>query len=254
MLWRFFVYLFLALQQMQKQVDKKLSKLYIKALNNYQLLQDGDKVLMGLSGGKDSLALLHFLGQSVAFPKMKIEVVAVHIAMQNIDYGVDLEKLKALCEHYNIPFIYKIAEFTPSDKKDVCFLCSWTRRKVFFELAQELECNKIALGHHKDDILETLLMNMMFQGSISSIPPLLKMDKIEQRIIRPLCLMEEDDISALAKAKQWPKTTKLCPYEKQSKRVEVRDILEQMKAISPDAKSSLWRSMSNVQEDYLPKG
>lgn len=239
---------------MQKQLDKKLSKLYIKAINDYGLIADGDKILMGLSGGKDSLALLHFLGQSLAFPKLDIEVVAVHIAMENIDYGVDLDFLQSLCDSYKIRFMHQVAHFEPSEKKDVCFLCSWTRRKVFFELAQELDCNKIALGHHKEDVLETLLMNMLFQGSISAIPPLLEMDKFEQKIIRPLCLMEEDDIRHLAKAKKWPQTTKNCPHEKQSKRTEVRAILEQMKSVSPDALGSLWRSMSNVQEDYLPKG
>ena len=238
---------------MANPVEKKLTKQYLTAINDYQLLEDGDKVLVGLSGGKDSLALLHMLGKSLAFPKLNIEVVAVHVAMENIDYGVDLDYLQSLCDQLKVPFVLKVCRFEPSETKDVCFLCSWYRRKAFFELAEELNCNKIALGHHKDDVLETLLMNMMFQGSISTIPPLLQMDKFPQTLIRPLCLMEEKDIIALAKVQEWPKAVKLCPYEKQSKRTEVRAILEQMKLVSPQAKNSLWRSMHNVQSQYLPK-
>lgn len=241
------------LRMMHRSLEKKLTKQYLKALNDYHLLDDGDRILLGLSGGKDSLALLHFLSKSLAFPKLEIEIVAVHIAMKNIDYGVDLDMLRTLCDSYGITFVHKVASFEPSEKKDVCFLCSWIRRKVFFELAHELKCNKIALGHHKEDILETLLMNMMFQGSFSAIPPILSMDKFDQSIIRPLCLMEEQDILDFSKMMQWPKATKLCPFEKQSKRSEVRQILEQMQSLTPDAKSCLWRSMSNVQKDYLPQ-
>lgn len=234
-------------------MEKKLRKQYLTAIQEYKLLQNGDKVLLGLSGGKDSIILLHMLAQSLAFPKLDIDVVAVHISMNNIDYGVDLKELQKLCSAYNIQFIHKTCSFEPSDKKDVCFLCSWTRRKAMFEIAKEHGCNKIALGHHKDDILETLLMNMMFQGSISSIPPNLTMDKFEQTLIRPLCLMEEKDIVVWAEEKNIQKPVKLCPYEKQSKRKDARKLLEQMAELSPGVKSSLWNSMENVMPEYLPK-
>ena len=173
--------------------------------------------------------------------------------MNNIDYGVDMDYLQTLCDSYSIPFVHKVCSFEESETKDVCFLCSWTRRKAMFELAKELGCNKIALGHHKDDLLETLLMNLMFQGSFSSMPPILKMDKFSQTIIRPLCLMEEDDIIIMAKDLEFPKTTKLCPYEKQSKRISARNILDQMAEISEDAKGSMWRAMENIKVDHLPR-
>lgn len=237
---------------MPNTLEQKLTKQYLKAIKTYQLIADGDTILLGLSGGKDSLALLHFLGKSLAFPKLNIKVIAVHVAMKNMDYDIDKSALQQLCDSYHIPFVYRKTEFTPSDKKDICFICSWTRRKVLFDIAQELKCNKIALGHHKDDLLETLLMNMMFQGSISSIPPALRMDKFEQTLIRPLCLMEEKDIMSLQKEQQWPQTTKNCPHEKHSKRSEVKELLTQMTHISPQAKHSLWRAMSNIQEQYLP--
>ena len=234
-------------------MEKKLSKLYYTAIQDYGLLKNGDKILLGLSGGKDSLILLQMLAKSLAYPKLDIEVIAVHISMNNIDYGVDMEYLQNLCDGYNISFINEVCSFEPSNKKDVCFLCSWTRRKALFEIAKEHKCNKIALGHHKDDILETLLMNMMFQGSISTIPPSLTMDKFDQTLIRPLCLMEEKDIVIWAEENNISKPIKLCPYEKQSKRVEARKLLEQMAKLSPGVKSNLWNSMQNVMPDYLPK-
>lgn len=234
-------------------MEKKLTKLYLKAIKDYGVINNGDKILMGLSGGKDSLVLLHMLGKSLAFPKMNIEVVAVHISMNNIDYGVDLNYLKKLCRRYKVTFIHEQHSFEPSNKKDVCFVCSWTRRKAMFEIAKKYNCNKIALGHHKDDILETLIMNMTFQGSVSAIPPTLKMDKFEQILIRPLCLMEEKDIVVWAKENNITKPVKLCPYEKQSKRIEARKVLEHMVQLSPNAKGSLWKSMENVMPEYLPK-
>lgn len=234
-------------------MEKKLGKLYYTAINEYGLIEDGDKIMLGLSGGKDSLVLLHLLGKTVAFPKMKIEVLAVHVSMANIDYGVDIAAMERLCKSYNIGFVHEECSFEPSETKDVCFLCSWTRRKALFELAKKQGCNKIALGHHKDDILETLLMNMLFQGSVSTIPPRLSMDKFSQTLIRPLCLIDEKTIAAFAREIQVPEATKLCPYEKQSKRSEVRKILEQMEALSPNAKSNMWKAMENVQADYLPR-
>jgi tRNA(Ile)-lysidine synthase TilS/MesJ len=239
--------------EFQGKMENKLSKQYISALREYGLIESGDKILVGLSGGKDSLLLLHMLAKSLAFPKMDIEVIAVHVSMNNIDYGVNLNDMQRLCDTYKIPFFHEECSFEPSDKKDVCFLCSWTRRKALFEIAKRNDCNKIALGHHKDDILETLLMNMMFQGSISTIPPRLSMDKFPQTLIRPLCLMEEKDIIVWAEEAKLPKSLKLCPYEKQSKRAEVRVILEQMAKLSPGVKSCLWNSMENVMPDYLPQ-
>lgn len=234
-------------------MEKKLNKQYLTAIKKYGLIESGDKILVGISGGKDSLLLLHLLAKSLAFPQLDIEVIAVHISMNNIDYGVNLKDLKDLCHSYKVPFFYQEYSFEPSDKKDICFLCSWTRRKALFEIAKEQACNKIALGHHKDDILETLLMNMMFQGSISTIPPSLSLDKFPQTLIRPLCLMEEKNIIVWAEEAKLPKPVKLCPYEKQSKRVEARKILEQMTKLSPGVKSCLWNSMENVMPNYLPQ-
>jgi hypothetical protein len=138
-------------------------------------------------------------------------------------------------------------------EKHPCFLCSWYRRKALFDVAQELGCNKIALGHHKDDLVETLLMNLIFQGSVATIPPLLQMEKMPIEMIRPLCLIEEKDIQEYAELSGYEKQVKLCPLEKVSNRTEVKRLLAQLEALNPNVRDSIWGAMENIKPDYLPK-
>ena len=137
-------------------------------------------------------------------------------------------------------------------EKDPCFLCSWYRRKALFDVAQELGCNKIALGHHKDDLIETLLMNLVFQGSISTIPPLLQMAKMPIQMIRPLCLIEEKDLTRYAELSGYEKQVKLCPLEKASSRAEVKELVKQLEALNPNVRDSIYGAMENIKEGYLP--
>jgi tRNA(Ile)-lysidine synthase TilS/MesJ len=136
--------------------------------------------------------------------------------------------------------------------KHPCFLCSWYRRKVLFDVAKELGCNKIALGHHKDDLVETLLMNLIFQGSIATIPPMLQMEKMPIQMIRPLCLIEEKDILRYAELSQYVKQQKLCPLEKVSSRAEVKQLLKQLEMMNPNVRDSIYGAMENIKADYLP--
>ena len=138
-------------------------------------------------------------------------------------------------------------------EKHPCFLCSWYRRKALFDVAQELGCNKIALGHHKDDLVETLLMNLIFQGSVATIPPLLQMEKMPIEMIRPLCLIEEKEIQEYAELSGYEKQVKLCPLEKVSNRAEVKRLLAQLEALNPNVRDSIWGAMENIKADYLPK-
>ena len=108
-------------------------------------------------------------------------------------------------------------------------------------------------SHHMDDILETLLMNMTYQGAFSTMPPLLEMRKFDMTIIRPMCLVHESDLKELAEVHGYKKQVKNCPYESQSSRSEMKGILHQLEAMNPEARYSLWSSMSNVQEELLPQ-
>lgn len=237
-------------QKLIKTMDLRLKQ----AIEKYALVQDDDKVLIGLSGGKDSMALVELLGRRMRIFRPRFRALAVHVVMKNIPYQGDLKLLEKHCSEFGIPFLLRETQFDASTdkRKSPCFLCSWHRRKVLFETAKAEACNKIALGHHRDDILETLLVNMFFQGSIQSIPPLLRMDKFEQTLIRPLCLISEPELEQWAELRQYPSLLKQCPYEKSSYRPEIRKLIESMEKLNPQARNSLWASMQHIYPDYLP--
>jgi tRNA(Ile)-lysidine synthase TilS/MesJ len=239
-------------------MEKIADKIYYnfrKAIERYGLIEENDKIMIGLSGGKDSLALVEFLARKRRAKKPDFSLVAVHISMDNIPYQAEIEYLREYCQSYDVEFLHDTTSFDPSTdkRKTPCFLCSWTRRKRMFALAKELNCNKIALGHHLDDMLHTLLMNLTFQGSFSTMPPLLTMNKFDMKVIRPLCLVEETQITELAQLRAYKKQKKNCPYETDSHRTSVQTLLNQMIQLNPNAKSSLLRAMTNIQTDYLPR-
>ena len=261
------------------KLQSRLTKRFHKACADYGLIADGDHILIGLSGGKDSLALVEFLGKRAQVYVPRFQVTAVHVRVKERDYHSDLSYLENFCARVRVPFIVRDTEIEEArgasslenaasgysleakgerreakgKEKHPCFLCSWYRRKALFDVAQELGCNKIALGHHKDDLVETLLMNLIFQGSISTIPPLLQMEKMPIQMIRPLCLIEEKDITQYAELSGYQKQTKLCPLEKVSSRAEVKQLLSQLEALNPNVRDSIWSAMENIKSDYLPR-
>ncbi len=239
----------------EEKVFRRIEKRLCKGIAEYGLIEDGDKILVGLSGGKDSLALVELLSKRARVFKPRFSIVAVHIVMKNIPYQSDLTYLRNHAESYGVPLVVHETEFDASTdtRKSPCFLCSWNRRKALFAVAKEYHCNKIALGHHMDDILVTLLMNMTFQGAFSAIPPRLSMNKFDMTIIRPMCLVHEADLVRLAQIRGYRKQVKNCPYESQSHRSEMREVLNKMDQMNPEARYSIWGSMANVQAELLPQ-
>lgn len=233
---------------------RRIGQRFAKGVVNYGLIEDGDRILVGLSGGKDSMALLELLARRARILKPRFSVVAVHVSMTNIPYQSDLDYLRAYSEGLGVPFVHCETSFDPSTdtRKSPCFLCSWNRRKALFTVAKEQGCNKIALGHHMDDILQTLLMNLTFQGAFGTMPPKLVMQKFDMTIIRPLCLVHETDLEELAALRQYRKQVKNCPYETASNRARMKEVLRRLEELNPEARYSLWGGMTNVQEELLP--
>lgn len=231
-------------------VGQRLQERFRKALRDYRLIDDGDKILVGLSGGKDSLCLLELLARQskIFFPRFSVE--ALHVRMENIQYETDTTYLQHFCDELDVPLHIITTRFETEKEgvksKPACFLCSWQRRKQLFNLAQELGCNKIALGHHQDDMIHTALMNLTFQGHFSSMPPSLKMDKMPLTIIRPLCLCEEADIMEYAAQQGYQKQLKQCPYEHDTNRTSVQGLLERMQQLNPEARHSIWNALESV--------
>ena len=256
-----------------EKLRARLTKKFHKACADYGLIADGDHILIGLSGGKDSLALVEFLGKRAQVYVPRFQVTAVHIRVKERDYHSDLSYLEDFCARVRVPFVVRDTEIArrassledaasgyslevkgkETKEKHPCFLCSWYRRKALLDVAKELGCNKIALGHHKDDLIETLLMNLIFQGSVSTIPPLLQMEKMPLQMIRPLCLIEEKDIATYAEMSRYEKQLKLCPLEKVSSRAQVKGLLSQLEELNPNVRDSIWGAMENIKVDYLPK-
>ena len=238
----------------EDKLMRRIGQRFNKGVVKYRLIDDDDKILVGLSGGKDSLALLELLAKRSRILKPKFSVMAVHVSMSNIPYQADLEYLRSYAEGLGVPFIHYETSFDPSTdtRKSPCFLCSWNRRKALFTVAKEQGCNKIALGHHMDDILETLLMNLTFQGAFSTMPPKLVMKKFDMTIIRPMCLVHESDLEEMAGVRSFRKQIKNCPYETQSNRTDMKGVLKQLETLNSEARYSLWGSMTNVQEELLP--
>ena len=214
-------------------------------MRTYHLIDDGDRILVALSGGKDSLCLLDLLAQRqrIFMPRFSIE--AIHIRMDNIDYETDTHYLKDFCRQRNVNLHVVNTSFDASTdkRKSPCFLCSWNRRKQMFNLAQEIGCNKIALGHHMDDLIHTALMNECFQGRFDTMPVFLQMKKMPLAIIRPLCLCHESDIKAYAEQEGYQKQRKLCPYEMDSYRTDIQQIFQQMESLNPEARYSIWNAL-----------
>ena len=240
---------------MEEKLMRRIQKCFNKGVVQYGLIEDGDKILVGLSGGKDSLALLELLALRSRIYKPKFSVVAAHVVMKNISYESDMDYLRSYAESLGVPFMCYETSFDPSTdtRKSPCFLCSWNRRKALFTVAKEQGCNKIALGHHMDDILETLLMNMTFQGAFSTMPPKLVMRKFDMTIIRPMCLVHEADLLQMAAYRGYKKQIKNCPYEKDSNRSSIKEVFHTLEKLNPEARYSLWGSMSNIQSDLLPE-
>lgn len=238
----------------EDKIMRRVEQRFNKGVVKYRLIEDGDKILIGLSGGKDSLALLELLAKRSRILKPHFTVVAVHVGMINIPYKSDLEYLNNYAENFGVPFVHYETSFDPTTdtRKSPCFLCSWNRRKALFTVAKEQGCNKIALGHHMDDILETLLMNVTFQGAFSAMPPRLVMRKFDMTIIRPMCLIHEADLIDMARIRGFRKQIKNCPYESQSNRSGMKDVLKSLEKLNPEVRYSLWGSMTNIQDELLP--
>lgn len=216
-----------------------------KALTEYAMLSDGDRILIGLSGGKDSLCLLEMLGRRQRIIKPRIEVEAIHVRMENIKYESDTSYLEAFAEKHGVRLHIVTTSFDDTKKTDkpACFLCSWHRRKALFRFAQDNGFNKIALGHHMDDIIHTAMLNQFYQGSFSTMPVVMQMEKMPLTIIRPLCLLIEKDIKEYAELCGYKKQVKLCPYEKASNRTDMKRMFEEIEIINPEARYSVWHAL-----------
>jgi tRNA(Ile)-lysidine synthase TilS/MesJ len=237
----------------EHSIVKKLEGKVNKALFNYNLIKNGDKVMVGLSGGKESYSLLSLLiSRRKALP-IEFDLHACHVMATDMEYRADIDYMQKVCKENNVSFHLKeiTVDYNPSDRKPACFICSWKRRKMLFSTTREFSCNKLALGHHLDDAIETLLMNMVNHSSISSIPPILSMFGGDVNLIRPLSLCLDSELELYASAKEFPGEIHKCLYEKDTHRNSIRDLIVQMEKINKDARRNVYNSMQNIFDEYI---
>lgn len=232
----------------------RIEKSVGRAINRYSLIKENDRVAVALSGGKDSLVMLETVsGRRKRLP-VSYEVMAVHVHVKNIGYETDHDFINDFCCKLNVPLhiIETEADLDRDKNKSVCFICSWLRRKELFDFVKREKCSKLAFGHHRDDAVETLIMNMISNSSISSMPPSLSMFDGEFDLIRPLILLGEDEISAYADLKNYPPQVKVCPHGDKTRRADARRLLLEMEKIDSNARNNIYSSMSNIHGEYLP--
>jgi tRNA 2-thiocytidine biosynthesis protein TtcA len=234
--------------------QKEIRSLMGKAIHQYGLIQEGDRILVGVSGGKDSLSLLHLLHERRKRVQTHYELIPVHIELgfdpERADLLKDFFVAEGLPYHIEFTDIGKRAN-SSENRENPCFLCSWERRKRLFQLANRLKCNKVALGHHKDDLIETLLLNIFYSGEISTMVPIQTLFKGKITLIRPLVLIEEKKIERFAKEMGLPFGPSGCPSSGRTKRKEVKELIETLGKKNRKVKGNIFRSLSNIKLDYL---
>lgn len=218
-----------------------------EAIFAYNMLNPGDRVLIGVSGGVDSLSLVKLFQIRKRNIPIKFDLLACMVDTNFIK--LDKQEIIDYVKSCDIDCLVK--DLTIEQKDRNCFWCSWNRRKILFQTAKEYNCNKIALGHNLDDIVETILMNMFFSGQISAMKPKQELFKGKLSIIRPLCYLEKSEIIDFSKRFTFPIAKDNCQYADDSSRQFIRDIMPILDKESKQIKTNIFRSLGRIREDYL---
>lgn len=239
---------------MNGYTHREIKRLLGKAIHGRQMIADGDHILVSVSGGKDSMSLLWLLRERISRIPIDYRLTAAHV---DPGFGSSSgDKMGDFFETHG--FEYRIIEsdcgpkaHRSSNLENPCFLCSRLRRKAVFELAGELNCNKIAFGHHKDDIIETFFLNILYGASISTMVPVQPFFGGKIMVIRPLYMIEEKKLARYAAAMGWPEIPLGCPTSGFSKRERIKKMLEGFYKENKKVKGNIFHALHNVRTDYL---
>lgn len=219
-----------------------------KAVDDYQMIEEGDHIAVGISGGKDSLTLLYALHGLKRFYPKKFELSAI-----TVDLGYekfDTEPLKQLCDELGVPYrVVKtdIAHILFEERKESnpCSLCAKMRKGALNDAVKEMGCNKVAYAHHKDDIIETMLLSLIFEGRFHSFSPKTYLDRMDLTVIRPMMYVDEADVIGFQHKYELPVAKSRCPIDGFTKREYAKDLVKQLNHEHPGAKNRMFTAILN---------
>lgn len=218
----------------------KLQQLYSKvrqAVDAYQMIEEGDKIALGISGGKDSLSLLYGLAGLRSFYPKKFELVAITV---DLGYpGFDLSGIEELCKQLEVEYYIVSTDINQMIEKEGCSLCARLRRGALNSKAKELGCNKIAFAHNMDDVVETMMLSLIYEGRFSTFWPVTKWEDLEMELIRPFVFVTESEANSFRYKYELPVATNPCPFDKTSERSYVRGLLKEMNSHAPGVKKRM---------------
>lgn len=231
---------------------QKMLSMVRRAIDHYQMIEEGDRVAVGVSGGKDSLVLLAAMAQLRHFYPKKFEIVAITLEMGYDD--MDFSAVTALCEQLEVEYIrvptqIKQIVFDIRKEENPCSLCATLRRGALHDAAIKAGCKKVALGHHYDDVVETYLLSLFYEGRISCFKPVTYLDRMDITLIRPLLYTPERNIRTLAKKLNLPIVHNPCPADGNTKRQEVKELIQTLEKQIPQLRERVFGAMQRYPLD-----
>lgn len=233
---------------------QKMLSVMRKGITKYKMIKDGDKIAVGVSGGKDSVTLLKLLAEYKRFSPERFDLVAIAVDLNFSDNKTDFAPIKTLCDSLDVPFYVEKTDigavvFEVRKETNPCALCSKMRKGALNNLAKSLGCNKVALGHHRDDAIDTLMLSLLYEGRLSTFAPKSYLDKMDLTLIRPMILVKEMDI--ISYSKSLPIVKSCCPANKMTKREYVKDLISKVGADIPNVRDMMFTALFHPERYNL---
>ena len=246
----------LKIERETHKLEKRLCRQVGQAIMDFNMIEEGDRIMVCMSGGKDSYGMLDILLKMQQRAPIRFEIVAVNLDQKQPGFPDHIlpEYLKALGVEYHIETqdTYSIVKRNIPEGKTMCSLCSRLRRGILYGVARRLKCNKLALGHHRDDMLQTFFLNMFFAGKLKGMPPKLTSDNGEFVVIRPLANVAEKDLIRWAEHRQFPIIPcTLCGSQENLQRVQIGNMLREWEKKYPGRTETMFTSLQNVAPSHL---